>query len=208
VGGDFYDVFRASDGNVALVIGDVSGKGLPAALLSGVIHGAVRSARWFASPAEQEHESAQLDRLLCANSSGNRFASMFWCYYDAPARRLHYVNAGHCPPILLQRAGARTVIDSLDEGGPVLGLLVDATYGQARREICSGDVLVLYSDGLVECTNASGEEYGEERLQALLRGEPAQDPDAVCRAVTGSVADFLGGAIPRDDLTLVVAKFV
>ena len=68
-------------------------------------------------------------------------------------------------------------------------------------------MLVLYSDGLVECTNAAGEEYGEQRLQALLRAEPAQDPDAVCRAVTGSVADFLGGATPRDDLTLVVAKF-
>jgi sigma-B regulation protein RsbU (phosphoserine phosphatase) len=207
VGGDFYDVFRTSAGAVALVIGDVSGKGMPAALLSGVIHGAVRSAAWSGSPEDQERESGRLNRLLCANSSGNRFASMFWCYYDRPARRLHYVNAGHCPPILVRRGEPAGTPVALDEGGPVLGLLADASYRQARREVHPGDLLVLYSDGLVECANAAGEEYGEIRLQELLRGAAEKDPAAVCQAVTGSVSDFLGAAAPRDDLTLVAAQF-
>ena len=205
VGGDFYDVFRTSTGAVALVIGDVSGKGVPAALLAGVIHGAVRSAAWSGSAQDQERESARLNQLLCTHASGNRFASMFWCYYDAPARRLHYVNAGHCPPILLHR-GEPDSTAALEEGGPVLGLLADATYRQARREVSPGDVLVLYSDGLVECTNAAGQEYGENRLRELLRSARGKDPDAICRAVKDSVADFLGAAVPRDDLTLVVAQ--
>jgi hypothetical protein len=207
VGGDFYDVFRTSAGAVALVIGDVSGKGVPAALLTGVIHGAVRSAAWSGSAEEQERESARLNRLLCANSSGNRFASMFWCYYDAPARCLHYVNAGHCPPVLVRGGGSGVAVSALDEGGPVLGLLAEATYRQARREVCPGDLLVLYSDGLVECTNAAGEEYGESRLHALLRDAAGKDPDAIRRSVTDSVAQFLGAGAPRDDLTLVVAQF-
>ena len=207
VGGDFYDVFRTAAGEVALVIGDVSGKGLPAALLTGVVHGAVRSSAWSGSPENQDRESRRLNRLLCANSSGNRFVSMFWCYYDEPARRLHYVNAGHCPPILVRCAAATPTAESLDEGGPVLGLLPEASYRPAEREVGTGDVLALYSDGLVECTNAAGEEYGEARLRELLRGAAGQHPDAICRSITDSVARFVGAGALADDLTLVVAQF-
>jgi hypothetical protein len=204
VGGDFYDVFRTDEGSVALVVGDVSGKGVPAALLTSVIHGAVRSSAWPASPRQHELESERLNRLLWANSSGNRFASLFWCYYQASTRRLHYVNAGHCPPILVRQGEATA---TLAEGGPVLGLLGDARYSQAEREIHPHDVLVLYSDGLIESTNAAGEEYGETRLVDLLRSSSGSEPEAIRDAVAASVARFLGGAVPADDLTLLVARF-
>lgn len=100
VAGDFYDTFHTEAG-IALVIGDVSGKGIPAALLMGVIHGAVRSGTWTESPARHERESAELNRLLCERASEDRFASMFWSYSDAGNTVVHYVNAGHCAPMLL-----------------------------------------------------------------------------------------------------------
>ena len=101
VSGDFYDVFRSGDDRIAMVIGDVSGKGVPAALVMGVIHGALRSSAWSQSTSAHELESARLNLLLCEKGSFSRYSSMFWCYYEPEARRLHYVNAGHHPPLLV-----------------------------------------------------------------------------------------------------------
>jgi hypothetical protein len=98
VGGDFYDAFSNETTGTAVVMGDVSGKGIPAALLMGVIHGAVRTAMWQSAAAAHEEESQKLNCLLCEHASGNQFASMFWCVYDEPLNSLRYVNAGHCPP--------------------------------------------------------------------------------------------------------------
>jgi hypothetical protein len=207
VGGDFYDVFRAGDGPIAIVMGDVSGKGVPAALLMGVIHGAVRSSAWPESASAHERESGRLNSLLCENASGSRFASMFWCYYEPRERRLCYVNAGHHPPFLVGDRGHGTEVARLDASGPVLGILPAARFEQARCEVRPGDVLVLYSDGLIEATNATGEEYGEGRLHDLLATVGAVGPDDIRDAVLASAAAFLGTATPRDDLTLVVAQF-
>jgi serine phosphatase RsbU (regulator of sigma subunit) len=206
VGGDFYDAFRAEDARIALVIGDVSGKGVPSALLAGMIHGAVRSAAWTESGARHVDESVRLNRLLCSDASGGRYASMFWCYYDVPSSRLHYVNAGHFAPILVTGDGGGRVV-SLEAGGPVLGVLPDARYEEGRCQIHPGDTLVLYSDGLTEATNAAGEEYGLERLRELVGASGHADPHAVKDAILASVSGFLGTAAPQDDLTLVVARF-
>ena len=207
IGGDFYDVFRVDGDRTALVIGDVSGKGVPAALLMAVIHGAVRTSEWPESAAAHERESARLNLLLCDNASGARFASMFWCYHDPRTRRLHYVNAGHCTPILVGQRDHGVEIASLDKGGPVLGILAAARYEQAHCEVRPGDVLVLYSDGLVEATNPAGEEYGEARLRERIATAGEGSPDDIRDAILASASAFLGTAIPRDDLTLVVAKF-
>jgi hypothetical protein len=207
VSGDFYDAFHAGDGRVALVIGDVSGKGVPAALVMGVIHGAVRSSTWPESATDHERESAQLNLLLCERAAGGRYASMFWCYYEARERLLCYVNAGHCPALLVGRRDSGIEVVRLDAGGPVLGILPAAHYEQARCEVRPGDVLVLYSDGLIEATNPAGEEYGESRLRELLATVEAGSPDDVRDAILASAAAFVGGASPRDDMTLLVAKF-
>lgn len=207
VSGDFYDAFRAGDGRIAIVMGDVSGKGVPAALVMGVIHGAVRSSAWPESTAEHERESGQLNLLLCENASGARYASMFWCYYEPLTRLLCYVNAGHCPPLLVGDRGHGIEIARLDAGGPVLGILPAARYEQARCEVRPGDVLVLYSDGLIEATNPAGQEYGESRLRELLATAEAGSPDDIRDAILASASAFLGPPPPRDDVTLVVAKF-
>jgi sigma-B regulation protein RsbU (phosphoserine phosphatase) len=207
VSGDFYDAFRAGNGRIAIVMGDVSGKGVPAALVMGVIHGAVRSSAWSESTAEHERESGELNLLLCENASGARYSSMFWCYYEPLTRRLSYVNAGHCPPLLVGDRGHGIEIVRLVAGGPVLGILPAARYEQARCEVRPGDVLVLYSDGLSEATNPAGEEYGESRLREFLATAPAGSPDDIRDAILASASAFLGPAPPRDDVTLVVAKF-
>jgi sigma-B regulation protein RsbU (phosphoserine phosphatase) len=207
VSGDFYDAFRAPGGRVALVVGDVSGKGVPAALVTGVIHGAVRSAAWTESRVQHERESERLNRLLCERAAGGRYASMFWAYYDPTTSTLHYVNAGHLPPMLVGDGGRVTDLSDLDTGGPVLGVLGDARYQQGRREVRSGDTLVLYSDGLVEAASPRGEEFGEARLRALLTARRDAGPEEIRDVILTSVGAFLAAGTPRDDLTLLVARF-
>jgi sigma-B regulation protein RsbU (phosphoserine phosphatase) len=208
VGGDFYDVFQVKNAGTALVMGDVSGKGVPAALLMGVIHGAVRSSVWFESPALHESESRELNRLLCESASRERYASMFWCYHDPTVRSLSYVNAGHCPPLLVRRNGRGVEISSLQVGGPVLGMLPDAHYEHAKVDVSDGDILVMYSDGLVEAANSRGEEYGEDRLREVLATVIEKSADAIRRAILNSLAAFSGASELRDDLTIVVAHFM
>ena len=211
VGGDFYDVFRLKDEGTALVMGDVSGKGVPAALLMGVIHGAVRSTEWSESRSRHESETQQLNRLLCESASGERYASMFWCYYNPVDHSLSFVNAGHCPPLLMRksRTGASKVeISRLHIGGPVLGVVPDAQYAQGRLDVSPGDLLVMYSDGLVEAINSHGEEYGEGRLRDLLATLTEKSADEIRRGILASLAAFSSTAELRDDLTIVVAQFI
>jgi sigma-B regulation protein RsbU (phosphoserine phosphatase) len=208
VSGDFYDAFRIGDGRIALVLGDVSGKGVPAALVTGVMHGAIRSSGWSDSRSAHERESGRLNLLLCEKASEARYASMVWAYYDPLTRRLCYVNAGHYPPLLIRPRGHEPDIVRLDGGGgPVLGMLPAARYVQAGFAVSPGDVLVLYSDGLTEATNTAGEEYGETRLRAFLATTVDGNPQALRDAILASVSAFLETAPLRDDLTLVVAKF-
>ena len=208
VSGDFYDVFPSGDGRIAIVIGDVSGKGVPAALVMGVIHGAVRSSAWSESTSAHERESGQLNLLLCEKSAASRYASLFWCYYEPSAHELSYVNAGHYPPLLVGERDQGVEVTRLDAGGPVLGLLPAARYEQARCRVRPGDVLVLYSDGLTEATNPAGEEYGERRLREFLATTGPGGTDQIRDAILKSASAFIGAGPPRDDLTLVVAKFV
>ena len=204
VGGDFYDIFPAGGSNVAMALGDVSGKGLPAALLMRLIHGGVRSSAWHQSPAQHEESSRQLNQLLLTQSSQAQFASMFWCYYEPRIELLRYVNAGHCPPLLLQAGETR--IERLNGGGPVLGLLKDAGYRQEAVPFSPGDLLVLYSDGIVEATNGDGEEFGEERLCAALLRLRAGSAEEIRAGLLGELKAFLGGEQPEDDRTLMIVR--
>ena len=207
VGGDFYDVFALPNSGTALVMGDVSGKGVPAALLMGVIHGAVRSSLWSQSSAQHEAESQRLNRLLCESAARERFASMFWCYHHPADHSLSYVNAGHCSPLLVHSSEAGATISTLETGGLVLGVMPDALYQQAHIEVSPGDILVLYSDGLVEAENSAQEEYGEARLREVLTTLTPHTAEQVRSAILASLQAFCGATQLRDDLTVVVAKF-
>lgn len=207
VGGDFYDVFSDDRARIAIVVGDVSGKGLPAAVVVGLLLGAVRASGWMGGGTEHEASSRRLSELLRTRTSLERFASMFWCYYEPRSQVLRYVNAGHLPPILLKRNGDGEIeIQRLTEGGPVLGLLRQADYRQGQAVVAAGDLLVLYSDGVVEAASASGEQFDEDRLLAVIRENSERSPAEIREEILKQVRSFLGKEQAQDDLTLVVAR--
>ena len=154
-----------------------------------------------------EEESQKLNRLLCDRASGNTFASMFWCVYDEPLQSLRYVNAGHCPPVLIGQRNGKLVTTRLDKGGPVLGLLPYAHYEAATVAISDGDLLVMYSDGLVEAANDAEEEYGDARLLTLLQTHLEQTPAQLRESILGSLAAFASVDVVQDDLTFAIVRF-
>lgn len=207
VGGDFYDIFPADNGRVAVILGDVSGKGVPAALLMFLLHGAVRSSAVTGDRYTLDEACRRLNRLLCSRTSVERFASLFWCYYDPGAAQLHYVNAGHLPPMLARGDHSGSVVlERLEVGGPVLGVIPDAPYREGVTAFCPGDTLVMFSDGLVEATNGDGEEFGEARLAELVREHWRRPAAEIRHAVEQCVRDFIGRRPLDDDLTLLVVR--
>jgi sigma-B regulation protein RsbU (phosphoserine phosphatase) len=207
VGGDLYDVFEAEDGKMAFALGDVSGKGLPAALLMGLIHGAVRSNPWHRSAAAHESFAQRLNDLLFGRTAEARFASLFWGCYDPAAEELRYISAGHCPGFLLRRDrhGHADVLQ-LDSSGPVLGLLQRAQYRQMAVPFRTGDLLVLYSDGLVEGTNSRGEEFGESRLSLALTRCAGTSAEEARTEILREYRSFAAGTLADDDLTLLILE--
>lgn len=203
VSGDFYDVQQLPDGGYSIVLGDVSGKGLPAALLMGVIHGAVRSANWMDSRRHHEEATRRLNQLLCERAGRERFATMFWGYYDPHTTLLHYINAGHFAPMLLTAEGKLT---RLEEGGPVLGVLASAPYRQGTVRIRANDLLVLFTDGILEAANEEGEEFGEDRVAAVVRANAAESPERIRLTLLESVRAFTGSQALADDQTVVILR--
>jgi hypothetical protein len=201
VGGDFYDIFEAESGKVGIVLGDVSGKGIPAALLVSVLQGAIRSSMI------SEHESAceRINRMLCERTAGERFATLFWGVFDPVTHTLRYVNAGHAAPLLIRRS--KVGIRRLDEGGPVLGLLPNARYAAGTVEIGSSDTLVLYSDGINEAMDETEQEFGENRILALISESADVPPTELCGRIMSQVTQFASAGAPPDDRTLLVVNF-
>jgi hypothetical protein len=208
VGGDFYDIFSDDAGRIAIVVGDVSGKGLPASVVAGLLLGSVRTSGWTEGAIQHEASSAGLNELLRTRTSPDRFASMFSCCYEPESGVLRYVNAGHLPPLLVRRAdGAGLEVHRLTEGGPVLGLLQGVTYLQGKAAVFPGDLLVLFSDGVVEAMSASGELFDDDRLLAAIHENSTRSPAEMRERILKRVLAFLGKKQAQDDLTLVVARF-
>jgi hypothetical protein len=207
VGGDFYDVVSLPAGRVAFALGDVSGHGISAALLMGLIHGAMSSPPWGAEGNDPEHGAARLNELLLTKSSGERYASLFWCAYDPSSGVLRYINAGHLPPLLIRsRPDGTRDLDRLSEGGPVLGLLSSATHHVASVQARHGDLLVLFSDGIVEATNNRNDQFGEDRLIAIAQAHALEHSREVCDAIVSAVRAFSGAKPAEDDQTLLVVR--
>jgi sigma-B regulation protein RsbU (phosphoserine phosphatase) len=203
VGGDLYDVFKTDDGETAFVLGDVSGKGLPAALLMGLVQGAVRASCAGDAAQRCQRIAGQLNRLLCAKTARERFVTLFCCTFDERTSILRYVNAGHCPPVLVR--GQDTIL-RLDAGGPVLGMLAAARYESGQIRVEAGDLLVVYSDGIVEASDAHDQEFGEERLIAEIGRNWRKPPAEICESILASTNDFLGSEAPQDDQTLLIVR--
>jgi hypothetical protein len=206
VGGDFYDIVSLPGGRVAFVLGDVSGHGISAALLMGLIHGAMSSPHWGVLGDEPDR-AARLNQLLLAKTSEARFASLFWCSYEPASRRLRYINAGHVPPLWIrQNPDGTFAVDRLAEDGPVLGLLPGAAYRTVSVEAQAGDLLVLFSDGIVEVANRRDEYFGEERLIAVTKQHVKLPTLALCEAILSAVRTFAGDRPVADDQTLLVVR--
>lgn len=202
--GDFYDLLPAGREGAAFVLGDVSGKGIPAALLMGVLQGAIRSTPWTESAQQHEEASGKINRMLCERASRERYSTLFWSYFDPQSETLCYINAGHCAPMLFKPNGGA---QRLNDGGPVLGLLADAQFHQSSVPFEAGDTLLLYSDGIVEAADVNDEQFGEERLQELVCSSLRESPAEIRRRILAAVNNFTGNAELSDDRTLVVVRY-
>lgn len=204
VGGDYYDFLTYPDGRVGLLVGDVAGKGMPAALLMSSLQARVQVL--FEDPSNLAALVTRLNRIITTNCPTNRFISFFIGILDPKTNELTYVNAGHNPPLLARLDGT---VEKLEGTGVILGILPVASYQESKCRLEPGEVVVLFSDGVTEATRPGvDEEFGEERLaKALteLRGAPAQ---SIIEAINQQVYQFTEGAPPADDITLVVAKRV
>jgi sigma-B regulation protein RsbU (phosphoserine phosphatase) len=201
VGGDYFDFFPYPNGRLGVVVGDVAGKGLPASLLMASLQARVQVLAEEAG--DLAGMVARLNRTISTHCPPNRFISFFAAIIDPSAGRLHYVNAGHNAPVMIRATGAT---DLLETGGPVLGVGPTAVYSEAQTPLDSGDILVLYSDGVTEARDASGAEFGEERLLAEIRLHRDGSARSILEAVEHALAEFLGDTPPIDDITLVIAR--
>jgi phosphoserine phosphatase RsbU/P len=202
VGGDFYDVVPAGDGSFLIAIADVSGKGMPAALLSSMLQASLRTqsgdARSLATILKN------INSLLYRSTAIHQFATFFLARVDGESLRLTFSNAGHNWPVVMRPDGNRTF---LERGGTVLGILEDVEFEEAQVALGTGDLVVLYTDGVTEAMNARAEQFGEERLcevvEAMPRGLSARE---VAERLHRALGEFLDGREPQDDLTLLVLR--
>jgi serine phosphatase RsbU (regulator of sigma subunit)/catechol 2,3-dioxygenase-like lactoylglutathione lyase family enzyme len=201
VGGDYYDFLDLGPKRLGMVIGDVVGKGIAAALLMANLQAILRSQCAIALDRPQDVLRA-VNRLFCESTLEGGFATLFFAEFDEPTRRLRYVNCGHLCALLLRGNGE---VDRLDATGTVLGLFEKWDCEMGERTIESGDIFALYTDGITESFDANDEEFGEERLLATLRTHRDLCAREAIDAVVGEVGKF-SPSEQRDDITMIVAK--
>lgn len=201
VGGDCFDFLRLSPRRMAVVLADVSGKGVPAAIMSASLQASLRS-HYALGAGDLAARLESIHRLFHECTAVGNFASLFLGEYDDRTGSLRYANCGHPPPLLLRADGAR---EWLAPTAPLLGVLDKWACGIAATKLRPGDLLLIYSDGATEAMDARNEPFGETRLAAALgdaRGLPLPE---ILRRLADRVRDFGGGPL-ADDLTLVVAR--
>jgi serine phosphatase RsbU (regulator of sigma subunit)/FixJ family two-component response regulator len=198
VSGDYFDVLKFDESQMALCIADVAGKGMPAALLMSNVQAAVKA---LAGAHVLPHEMCEkLNRVVCSNTSHNKFITFFYGQLDARERRFSYANAGHNPPILVRQDGQAM---RLSEGGAVLGVFPNWVCQSSQIELASGDRILLFTDGVTEVINTSGEEFGEERLIALLTEHRTEQAPQLQKTIMNAVAEFSNGNF-LDDATIIL----
>jgi serine phosphatase RsbU (regulator of sigma subunit) len=201
IGGDFFDYFDLGGDHSAFTLGDVAGKGPPAAILAAMVQGLVVS---HVGPGIAPAETMdRLNRALLRRVVEGRFATLFYGCLEGNGR-LVTCNAGHNPGFLFRAKGG---MERLEEGGLMIGAFDFATYAQQETVLAPGDTLVLYSDGVTDAESPSGEQFGEERLLACLEGARAAEPTALLDHVLESVRGFVAGHPPADDVTVMVVRY-
>jgi phosphoserine phosphatase RsbU/P len=208
IGGDSYDFIALGAGRIGLAVADISGKGVAAALLMANLQALLRSH----APIKTDlgDLAADINRLLAASIPDNRFATFFYGVLDTLGGRLTYVNAGHNPPLLLRAGGADAplVLERLAPTGIMLGVFRDAVFTQRTVDVGRGDLLVAYSDGICDALNPRGEDYGDGRLEAVVRAGALLPAVSLQDRILEDVSLFADGVPPFDDMTLVVARIL
>lgn len=200
VGGDYYDILPLQDRGCALVIADISGKGLSAALLMASLRAALRTQ--VKNRLSVEETIHLLNNGLTDDCPSNRFVTLFYGELEVRTRRLHYVNAGHNPPLLFDGSSFLT----LEEGGPILGFHKDLPFAGGSVEVRPGCTLVMYTDGVIEAQNREEEMFGEERLRTLLARHGHLSAAEMLDAIYAELLRFVGEVAQYDDLTLLIVK--
>ena len=191
------------NGGLGVAIGDVSGKGVPAALLMASLQACLRSQTISGTP-DLAKLMSNMNRLIFEATPANRYATFFYSQYDPASRMLTYVNAGHNAPMVFR--GDKVL--RLEDGGPVVGLFKPARYTQAALGLEVGDVLVLFTDGISEAMNGADEEWGEDRLIEAISRCHDQPASGIIDSLVRGADGFVGAAPQHDDMTLVVVKVI
>jgi serine phosphatase RsbU (regulator of sigma subunit) len=201
VGGDFFNVTPVTPQCWSIVVADVSGKGVASALLASLLQGALITST--ENPEGLLRRVGRLNRYLLDRTSGEKYATGVDCLLD-DAGSLNYINAAHCPPLLVRADGS---IETLDATGPPVGLLDDADYALGQCRLSSGEKLVIYSDGVTEAQNAAGMFFGRKRLRQTIAASAGASCRGMHDAVQEAVAAFTEGAPQSDDVTLLVLEY-
>ena len=207
VAGDYFDALRLDADRLLFAVGDVSGKGMPASLLMANLQACLHVLRGSltAETLDLAEATGRINTVIHNNTGLTKFITFFWGIYDRRDGRVRYVNAGHNPPLHIHKSG---LVETLDEGGVLLGILDGAPYMQGETALAPGDTLLLFTDGVTEAWNAldADDEYGEARLTEMVRTHRAEPAQAILDAVREDVRTFTGDGPLDDDLTLLVVK--
>ena len=202
VGGDYFDFVGSVSDRLAILISDVSGKGLAAALIMVTFRAYIHAT--LINELAMRVVMSRVNRLICETTNGDRFITTFYGLIDPEHKRLLYINAGHNPPLLVRADGSHKL---LDDSGLPLGIFEDSRYSESVVDFRSGDILLLYTDGVTEACSECEEPFSLSRLEEVIRAASQQSAAQICQAVTDAVNEYaadIGG--PEDDLTVAVIK--
>lgn len=201
VGGDYFDFIPIDNKRLAFCVADISGKGIPAALLMSNLQATIRTETLLMpQPCECLNRT---NSVLYQNTQANKFATLFYAVLDCKSHTIRYSNAGHNRPFLWRRNGEK---QELTTAGMVLSMVEKGDYSEDKVSINSGDLLVIYSDGIIEAINENNEEYGEERLEEIAKHLKARNAREIVDKIIDNVNSFCGRQPQFDDMTLMVIK--
>jgi phosphoserine phosphatase RsbU/P len=201
VGGDYYDFIPLNDGRIAFCLSDIAGKGIPAALLMANLQATLRGQAFIGN--ECKNSVAFANNILYHNTDPTRYATLFYSLLNTKEHRITYCNAGHNDPYIFS-PGIET--KRLSKGGIVIGMMPDYTYNEDSVEFNPNDLFVLFSDGVTEAMNANDEEFGEERLEVVIRKNLQLSAEQLINEIFKEVEIFTKGTLQSDDITMLIIK--
>jgi len=205
IGGDYYDFLPLDDGSWGIAVGDVSGKGIGAALVMATLQASLRAQTLAPRPAIRTLMQ-NVNLVVRESSPAEFFASLFYAEYEPASRLLTYVNAGHNPPVVARRSFGRCKVLSLQSGGVPVGALDESHYDSETFQLEPGDVLIAYTDGLTESENPKNIAFGQERLKRIMCSCTADEPEGILQHILRELSTHSAGSPQVDDLTLVVMR--